>query len=281
MTNVQQFAPRPGTQLAVDVANRVRWCLALAASYSKPHLRMRALEIMLKHGPHSQHVRQALGTQSEMVATLESLAAVAARIKRQEKPVADTIKQPESRVVQFQAKRTDEQPESKCSTGGLTMSNAIQFADKKRAIITARGVQFCLAVVGWDMWADRPKARPKVLETLLKDLDVSERVRLALRELGEEIGCTRSHLSEVENGKTTIGLVLLLKLCRVLGASPGSILNESGQNALDVKVYGLADLLGSKNVGWLAGLSSEQIRHAMTAARRQINLPANTASEVA
>ena len=48
------------------------------------------------------------------------------------------------------------------------MTNVIQFADKKRAIITAREVQLCLTVAGWDMWADRPKARPKVLETLLK-----------------------------------------------------------------------------------------------------------------
>ena len=67
------------------------------------------------------------------------------------------------------------------------MTNVIQFADKKRAIITAREVQLCLTVAGWDMWADRPKARPKVLETLLKHLDESERVRQALRELGEAV----------------------------------------------------------------------------------------------
>ena len=67
-------------------------------------------------------------------------------------------------------------------------SNVIQFADKKRAIITARAeVQFCLTIVGWDMWADRPTARPKVLETILKYLDEPERVRQALRELGEPV----------------------------------------------------------------------------------------------
>ena len=105
MTNIRQFAPRPGTKLALDVAANARFLLALAASYSKPHVRLQALEAFLKHGPHAQHVRQAIGTQSETETALESLAAVAARIKRQEKPVADTAKQPENRVIQFKAKR--------------------------------------------------------------------------------------------------------------------------------------------------------------------------------
>ncbi len=107
MTNIRQFAPRPGTKLALDIASNARVCLEIAASYPSRSSRLRGLEILLKHMPHPQHVRQAIGTQSEKESALASLAAEYARIKRQQKPVADTVKQPENRVLQFKAKPTD------------------------------------------------------------------------------------------------------------------------------------------------------------------------------
>lgn len=110
MNNVIQLAPRPGSKLALDVADSVRFCLTLAATYPSRSSRLQGMEIMLKHCLHAQHVRQALGTQSEIEAALESYAAEYARIKRQDKPVADTAKQPQSRVLQFKANCTDKQP---------------------------------------------------------------------------------------------------------------------------------------------------------------------------
>ena len=70
------------------------------------------------------------------------------------------------------------------------MSNVIQLADMRRAKLdksaaqqTAKDVDLCLFLTS----SYGPENKPRILEAILEQLDGSEHVRLALRELGEAV----------------------------------------------------------------------------------------------
>lgn len=49
---------------------------------------------------------------------------------------------------------------------------------------------------------------------------------LSQEELGNEIGVARDHMSRLENGHSTMGTDILMKLCDFFGVTPNDILQE-------------------------------------------------------
>jgi len=67
MSNVIQFAPRPGSKLAVHVAADVQICLTIASWYSTTADRTVAIETVLQHCDQPHLTRLALRALGEAV----------------------------------------------------------------------------------------------------------------------------------------------------------------------------------------------------------------------
>lgn len=98
---------------------------------------------------------------------------------------------------------------------------------------------------------------------------------MSLETVGDAIGCSKGHLSAVENGKGNLSLPLFLAFCEKVGAPASKVLEHrllSKHRDVDRLAAEIVSVGGARELEWLASLDKAEFRMAIHAARDRVEL---------
>lgn len=94
-----------------------------------------------------------------------------------------------------------------------------------------------------------------------------------MAEVGEDIGVTKGHLSQVENGKANLSLPMFLDYCRSIDTPASRVLGDKllpKDRDIDRLIRALVKSAGLKSVRWLAELEREDLLLALERGREAV-----------